>query len=189
MQTLNAQVPNDDRQALIARIRQRSITLLESAAPLCTTHRVALPDPEIRFDLTGLAAGQAQWRTRQRPLLRFNLAIACAHEPAFLASTVPHEVAHLITAACHGRTRPHGHEWQATMAFVGIEDPSRCHNFTIDENSIRRQRRWAYHCGCSEHELSTTRHNRASSGQAQYYCRRCQTLLQPAGAQSDGSKQ
>ena len=173
-------LPSNERQRLIERIQNHSLALLQQAKPLCAEHRVALPDPEIRFDLTGLAAGQAQWRLRQRPLLRFNLTIASNHEQAFLARTVPHEVAHLITAACHGRTRPHGHEWQSTMAFLGIENPSRCHDFSIDENSVRRQRRWTYHCGCSQHQLSTTRHNRIASGKTKYHCRHCHEPLRAA---------
>ncbi len=171
--------PNKSRQALVASIRERSQALLQKAAPLCAAHRARLPDPEIRFDLRGLAAGQAQWRRNTRPLIRFNLAIAKNHEQAFLERTVPHEIAHLVTTACHGRTRPHGREWQAVMAFFGVKEVHRCHDFTVDEADIRRQRCWIYDCGCSSHELSTTRHNRIAAGKTRYYCRRCQGELKP----------
>ena len=170
---------SESQQLVIDRIRERSAELLQTAAPLCAAHHVPVPDPEIRFDLRGLAAGQARWYRRTRPLLRFNLAIAKNQEQAFLERTVPHEIAHLITAACHGRTRPHGKEWQEAMAFFGIHEAHRCHDFTVDEANVRRQRRWTYRCDCSSHELSTTRHHRIASGKTRYYCRRCQGALQP----------
>ena len=170
---------SQSQQIVIDRIRERSAELLQAAAPLCAAHHVPVPDPEIVFDLRGLAAGQAQWRRHTSPLLRFNLAIAKTHEQAFLERTVPHEIAHLITAACHGHTQPHGKEWQEVMAFFGIHKAHRCHDFTVDEANVRRQRRWTYRCDCSSHELSTTRHNRIASGKTRYYCRRCQGALLP----------
>ena len=180
---------DESRQALIALIRKRSFELLRKAEPLCKACRVAVPDPEIHFDLRGLAAGQAQWHRHGRSLLRFNLALARNHEQTCLERTVPHEVAHLITAACHGRTRPHGREWQETMAFLGVHEAHRCHDYTVDETDVRRQRRWIYRCACSRHELSTTRHNRVASGKTLYYCRRCQGALQPqATQQQDGDQ-
>jgi SprT protein len=162
---------------LVAAIRRRAAGLLRQAAPLCTAHRAALPDPIIRCDLRGQAAGQAIWRLGQRPLLRFNLGIARRHRQDFLERTVAHEVAHLITTACHGRTRPHGREWQGVMAYLGIADPSRCHDYSLDESEVRRQRRWTYACGCSSHELSTTRHNRIQRSGVRYHCRRCGDAL------------
>lgn len=162
---------------IAARIRQRTQRLLQDSAPLCASHRSSLPDPIIRFDLRGQAAGQAQWRVNARPLLRFNLDIARRHQADFLASTVPHEVAHLVTMSCHGRTRPHGSEWRSVMAYLGIPDPKRCHQYTLEESTLKQQRRWTYRCDCRNHELSTTRHKRVQKGTTQYHCRRCGTAL------------
>lgn len=161
-----------DRQ-ITKQIRDRVAQLLRDAAPLCERHGTRLPEPDIHFDLKGQAAGQARWSNREAPRLRFNLDIARRHAQDFIDRTVVHEVAHLLTAACHGRTRPHGREWLAMMRYLGIKNPQRCHNFDLDETQVRRQRRWAYSCECSAHHLTTTRHRRVKSGKALYLCRRC----------------
>jgi SprT protein len=172
-------------QAIAARIRDKTQQMLQRAAGLCAAHRVALPDPVIRFDLRGQAAGQARWCSSERPTLRYNLDIARRHEFDFLERTVAHEVAHLITAACHGRTRPHGAEWRSVMAYFGIPDASRCHDYALEGIRVKRQRRWDYRCGCSTHELSTTRHKRMLAGTARYHCPRCRRALQPVCSGAD----
>lgn len=166
-------------RALTAAIIDRTDTLLNQAATLLARCGATPPRPIIRFDLTGTAAGQVLWRSGERPTLRFNLALARDHRQAFLDETVPHEVAHLVTLACHGRTRPHGAEWRAVMAFFGLPQANRCHDFPIAADQVRRQRRWPYACRCRTHQLSTTRHRRAASGRAHYHCRHCGSLLQP----------
>ena len=168
-----------------ARIGQRTQQLLQAAAPLCRSYGTPLPNPVIRFDLHGQTAGQAQWRYGKRPLLRYNLDIARRHEADFLATTVTHEVAHLVTTACHGRTRPHGPEWRAVMVYLGIPEPQRCHDYEIDGHGVRRQRRWAYRCQCRRHELSTTRHKRVQAGQRRYLCRACGSTLRPVDKAGD----
>lgn len=173
------------QEPLTEQIRRRTAELLRRAAPLCAAHRARVPEPVLLFDLRGQAAGQAIWRRPQRPLLRFNLDIARRHAADFLEQTVAHEVAHLVTAACHRRARPHGAEWRAVMIHLGIAEPNRCHDYALDESQIRRQRRWAYACACSVHELSTTRHNRVQADQARYHCRRCGSPLEPAGTPGD----
>lgn len=158
--------------------------LLELAAPLCRRHRARLPTPRIRFDLRGLAAGQVRW-SGQSAEIRFNLDIARRQRDAFIAGTVPHEVAHVLTVACHGRTAPHGREWRAMMQYLGVARPQRCHDYAVDETTVRRQRRWRYHCGCREHLLSTTRHNRARRGAGGYLCRSCGWPLRPHDGDGD----
>ena len=163
-------------------IRKRTRKLLQQSASLCASRHAALPDPEIRFDLHGQAAGQFRWRTGERPVLRFNLGIARNHPMDFLATTVTHEVAHLVTAACHGRTRPHGAEWRAVMAFLGIDEPRRCHDYPLAAGVTRQQRRWRYRCDCRDHQLSTTRHNRMGAGTVRYHCRACGSVLRRVAA-------
>ena len=166
-------MPAVDDQALMDEFRLQTAELLHRAEPLCRKRRVRLPDPDIRFDLRGQAAGQVRWQPRGRCEIRYNLDIARRHRDDFLARTVPHEVAHLLTVSCHGRTSPHGPEWRAMMQHLGISNPTRCHEYSIDEDTVRRQRRWRYQCGCREHQLSTTRHKRMQSGSAVYRCSVC----------------
>lgn len=167
-----------DAHRLQRQIELATAQLLEQARPLCRAHRTMPPSPQIRFDLRGKTAGQVQWQGR-RVVIRYNLDIARRHTERFIATTVPHEVAHLVTVACHGRVRPHGPEWRRVMGYFGIADPQRCHNFALDESRVRQQRRWPYRCDCRRHDLSTTRHKRAQAGRASYLCRHCGGALRP----------
>lgn len=143
-----------------------------------------LPSVTLRFDLRGQAAGQMRATNRGRVEIRFNLVLARQNPDAFIAQTVPHEVAHLVVWHKHGRrARPHGPEWQAVMRQLGVSEPSRCHAFEIPEGEVRRQRRWPYRCACREYQLSTTRHNRIRRGQQIYSCPNCGEPLAPSPAQ------
>lgn len=166
---------------IAARVRE----LLGAAAPLCAAHRARLPHPRVRLDLRGRVAGQAIWHVGGRTELRFNTDIAQRHRDHFLRHTVAHEVAHLVTVACFGRVRPHGPEWRSIMRHFGIQDPTRCHDYTLDEAGLQRQRRWDYACACMRHQLSTTRHNRVQRNRTSYHCRRCGTPLRRAGPDGD----
>lgn len=162
---------------LTARIETRVAELLVQATSLLRRHGRRPLKPVLRFDLRGQAAGQARWQRGRQPELRFNLAVARRHADDFVHVTVAHEVAHLVTYQCHGHTRPHGPEWQSVMRHFGIMDPRRCHNYDVESNQVRHQRRWHYECRCRIHQLSTTRHNRVQRGQASYHCRRCGETL------------
>lgn len=171
-------MPDPGRHCLEAAITRRVFELLEAAQPLFERHCVHPLEPELRFDLRGTTAGQARWSDGLRPMLRFNLALAKTGASRFIEQTVAHEVAHLVTAACFGRTRPHGPEWRAIMAFFGLPNASRCHNYPVHHATVRKQRRWPYACGCQTHRLSTTRHRRIENGKATYHCRRCGRQLE-----------
>jgi SprT protein len=138
------------------------------------------PEVTVRCDLRGKNAGQLRRYRDGSLVIRYNLAMAACQPEAFLAETVPHEVAHVVTAVCHGRVRPHGTEWQAVMRWLGFEAPQRCHRFETPPGT-RGQRRWTYRCDCREHRLSTTRHNRAQRGLG-YVCRACGSALRFQGS-------
>ncbi len=135
---------------------------------------------EVRFDLTGAAAGQ--YRPHPSPCIRYNGMLAALQFEAFCRHTPAHEVAHHVVARLHGpgRTRPHGAEWRAVMQAFGLE-PRRCHDYDLGSMPLRRQRRFRYRCACREHELSATRHNRVLRGERRYLCRACGELLRPEG--------
>jgi SprT protein len=133
---------------------------------------------EIRFDLRGSTAGQMRVCGRGHYLLRYNLALLQREGEGFIQRTVPHEVAHLIVHQRFGASaRPHGAEWRAVMAALGA-DASRCHSYDVTGLNQRQLRRFAYHCQCREHQLSSIRHNRVVKGQ-QYLCKSCGQALRP----------
>ena len=65
-----------------------------------------------------------------------------------------------------------GAEWRAVMEAFGVA-PRRTSDFDLSDLPIRRERRFGYRCGCAEHQLSATRHNRVVRGQSRYRCRSC----------------
>ena len=136
--------------------------------------------PQLRFDLAGTCAGQYCARDRERTI-RYNPWIFQRHFEASLRETVPHEVAHLVVDSLWGlgRVRPHGPEWRSVMR--AFDAPARaCADFDLSGLPLRRQQRHPYRCACSQHALSTTRHNRILRGEAHYCCRHCGELLRPA---------
>jgi SprT protein len=140
-----------------------------------------IPKIDIRFDLTGLTAGQAVILGRKH-IIRYNLQMARSQPEVFITETVPHEVAHVVTNVLFGRIKPHGKEWRSIMAFFGIPEPERCHNFDMQDVHVRGQRRWPYACDCTTHQLSTTRHYRVLRGTQKYLCRNCGKPLRYTGS-------
>jgi SprT protein len=131
----------------------------------------------VTFDLSGRCAGMFRVEGH-RCWIRYNPWIFGKYYRENLEGTVPHEVAHYIVHRLYGtrRVKPHGLQWQRVMQLFGA-DPEV--TFRLDLSGIpqRRQRTHNYHCGCREHELSTTRHNRSLRGEGRYQCRYCQQLL------------
>ena len=136
----------------------------------------------VLFDLRGRIAGMYRVRGDER-VIRFNPWIFAKYFDENLANTVPHEVAHYIIDIVYGVTRkkspvkPHGAEWRQLMEIFGA-DPSRTCDFDLSGLPQRRQRRYAYACACSSHEISATRHNRIRRGTASYKCMKCGSELQ-----------
>ncbi len=151
------------------RAQQQTRQLLRLAAE---HYGMPAPRVEIRFDLRGRAAGQAQMPARGRPLIRYNPQLLLHNGESFLQRTVPHESAHIIAFRLYGRRiRPHGDEWRAVMLLFGA-DSRRCHDFDVSSVPSRSYTRHSYRCGCREHSLTSIRHNRIQAGQV-YLCRTC----------------
>ncbi len=127
----------------------------------------------VLFDLRGRAAGMYRVARRQA-VIRYNPYIFARYFEHGLQTTVPHEVAHYLTDRLYGlaQVRPHGKEWRGVMQALGAE-PRATTCFDLSGIPLRRQRRVAYRCDCSVHQLSTCRHNRVAAGTARYYCRSC----------------
>jgi len=136
--------------------------------------RIAQPD--IRFDLTGKAAGMAVFPAKGSVTIRYNRTLLHNNGVDFLHQTVPHETAHLVARAVYGRRiRPHGPEWRSVMQLFGAE-PIRCHHFEVPDRIRRRMRYFDYRCACQVHRLSAIRHHRSQAG-VSYRCRRCGSPL------------
>ncbi|MES9858457.1 MAG: SprT-like domain-containing protein [Sedimenticola sp.] len=139
-------------------------------------YKTPLPELDIRFDLTGRAAGMIVFPAVGNPVIRYNRVLLSENPEPFVQQTLPHEVAHLVARTLFGSSiRPHGREWQEVMAFFGA-DARRCHLFDTSRSVRRHLQRFSYSCGCTTHQLTSIRHRRVLAGQV-YRCRACGEAL------------
>lgn len=136
-----------------------------------------LPMPEVSFDLRGLSAGMAviSRKSTVNCRIRINTYLLQHYPREMMEQTVPHEVAHLVTYALHGKL-DHGPEWRAVMDSFGVP-AERCHQ--MQAVPARRHRKHKYHCGCREHMVGPGINRRIRRGYT-YQCRYCSRALQPA---------
>lgn len=149
------------------------------------------PFPELKFTKTGRCAGTARlpaanigthYPRTKLGWMNFNLEIMRNNLDEFLKRTVRHELAHLIDAYLYGRTKPHGRNWKAVMYALGDRNPTRCHEYNMDNVKVRRlKKRYIYACDCREHEITVIRHKRARSGAQKYYCKTCRNDINWTG--------
>tara|TARA_R110002110_G_scaffold406421_1_gene626427 strand:- start:249812 stop:250438 length:627 start_codon:yes stop_codon:yes gene_type:complete len=167
---------NDLQQA---QVKERTMHFIEAAQALFGREFKSVP---VLFDLRGRSAGMFKVYGRER-WIRYNPWIFAKYFDVNLRDTVPHEVAHFVVHELYGRRRvlPHGEEWQAVMAAFGA-DPGVTFDLDLSGIPQRRQNRHRYHCGCREHQVTTTRHNRIQSKAALYQCRSCGGTLRYAAS-------
>ena len=113
-------------------------------------YKVEFPFPEVRYDIKNWTGGLAY---RNRLLIRFNLILLVENEEHYLASTVPHEVAHMIVnhlfekeifklPAGKKRRMPHGTQWKEVMGVLGVV-PKVTHSYDCSsiEKAAKRKRK------------------------------------------------
>lgn len=155
---------------------------IAAAAHWIGVARAARPDrhinaPRVRFDLRGRAAGKAdldKWD------IRINSDLLTRYPLEIIQQTVPHEVAHLIAAAWHGRfaIKAHGPEWRNVMRLFG-KAPNRLH--TMVTLPARTTRTFPTKCECADPvPITAVRYNRLVSGKRTYSCRLCGARIRPA---------
>ncbi len=165
-------------------VRDRSHELINTAA---VELGKKIPEIDIHFDLSGRSAGMYCSRARLR-WIRYNPFIFAKYFDENFNNTIPHEVAHYLTHVMMGRKRaaPHGPEWQSMMQLLGSE-PEITHKFDLEGVPVKKQRRHLYRCGCQDHQLSSTRHNRIQrQKQHNYFCRHCGNTLSLVQANVEG---
>ena len=164
----------------LALVRARTHSLIHQAE---RHYEISLPDVEIQFDLRDKSAGMVRFPESGNPLIRYNSLLLAENRETFLAQTVPHEVAHIVARTLYGPLiSPHGIEWKSVMHFFGAEG-RRCHQYDTSRATARRLRLYVYRCDCSEHQLTSIRHNRIRTGQI-YCCRSCGQPVRPCAPAS-----
>ncbi|MCU7848163.1 MAG: SprT-like domain-containing protein [Candidatus Thiodiazotropha sp. (ex Lucinoma kastoroae)] len=155
------------------RVTERTQQLLQVAE---SYFNISIQQPLIRFNLKGKTAGMILFPRQGSCTIRYNLSLLNRYGEAFINTTVPHEISHLIARTLHGpKIKPHGIEWKEIMKRFGAS-PNRCHNFSTNQTEGRNMRYFDYRCDCRSHRLSAIRHNRIQDGVI-YLCQKCGTRL------------
>jgi SprT protein len=129
--------------------------------------------PRLAFDLRGTLAGSVN----RAGVIRLNPVLLRENLTAFMAQTLPHEVAHWVVFRWRPRAAPHGPEWRRVMAWLGAP-ARRCHDFDVARARTRTMSSHRYRCACQSHDVSAIRHRRMQSGTI-YRCRTCAGELRP----------
>lgn len=153
-------------------VRQVEDKVLETLLTAQQQFRQSFDLPTVEFRDMGRTAGKAYF-TQNKVVLSPTL--LQENQSEFIARTVPHEIAHLVTHRVFPFARQsHGREWRTVMMKLGVTDISRCH--TYNTKSVAQSRdKWVYTCGCGKRfEFGSVRHRKSQSG-AGYRCGRCKT--------------
>ncbi len=147
-----------------------------------------LPIPPISFKQMGRVAGRARWTrnfmtgTATNYVLEINPDYCLnGHFKDMIENTVPHEVAHIVSVFVYGAEHGKGHKscWKHVMRLMGISNPERCHNYSMDGVKTRGRtvQRFHYTCNCGGLDVSTTIHNRIQTLHRIYRCRKCKAPI------------
>ena len=162
--------------------------ILGDVKVLCA--KAGVPVPPVKFEAIGTRAGCFTfYNISKEHWLDFNLEIATKNGAAYFQRTVPHEIAHYVRwmrngkemdRHADGRKDMHGAKWKAVMHELGATDDTAYHSYDVSHVPRRRQRRWAYECGCTTHSIATVTHNKMVKG-AGRICSDCKGKLKFAG--------
>lgn len=156
--------------------------LLETYLRAQEVYRRNFELPKIEFGDMGRVAGKAFFQLNK---VKFSPTLFAENVETFLARTVPHEAAHLITWTVYPNARQHhGPEWRSVMSKLGVTDIGRCHSYDVSSVANVRPRPFAYKCGCNVYKLTSNIHNKIVKGQRRV-CGRCSQTVVFAGVVQD----
>jgi SprT protein len=108
----------------------------------------------------------------REPLISINIHYLMSDPEYVINRTVVHEVAHYCVDQIH-KERGHGARWANYMGFFGI--PAN-RTSTIKTPEAIQKTKHLYKCPCSDHHISTVKHNRIQRG-LNYICNTCKCKL------------
>lgn len=131
--------------------------------------RIVVERPNITYRIRGSSAGYAEYATRTIDL---NMIYLRDNADAYIANSVPHELAHLIVQDIHGNVPfQHGREWQALMQMFDAKV-----EITHRYDTAKTVKTYQWNCGCMSHQLSYYQHTQARKGKA-YECNKCKQAI------------
>lgn len=142
---------------------------------------VKIKQPHVVYNKRGTTAGTANYRTWTIDL---NAGLLNEHTDAFIAHTVPHELAHLITDQMYPESHKqelvwtgngykrtkrdvHGANWQSVMRVLGVVDSTRCHSYDTTNVKIHKTTvKYEAQCSCCNKAIAIGPkvHNRIING-------------------------
>lgn len=131
--------------------------------------------PNVAFDVTGKCAGQARYLKHE---VSFNLILARDNSEEF-ENTVSHEIAHLLTKVLYPNAKQaHGPEFKRVHRWMGGTGNT-YHSYDVSGVAKKRKTTtYVYTCGCTEHTVTSIRHNKMKAG-ALYKCNACKNRINP----------
>lgn len=126
-----------------------------------------LQDHEIPvvFVAKGRAAGMAKFRKNALGItynLEFNVDAINKDWDEMVSNTIPHEIAHIVDHAIHGKFNGHNRIWQRICMILG-GDATRTHDIPVEK--ARKTRKVLYKATCgSEIWLTMRMHNQLQRG-------------------------
>ena len=114
--------------------------------------------PKIEYEDMGCVGGKA---FASKNLIKLSPTLLKENIEKYLKTTVPHEIAHLLTRKMYSMATPHGRHWKYVMVKLGAK-PNRCHEYDVSNVSNKRKERFKYHyvCNCRSHMVTSVIHNR-----------------------------
>jgi SprT protein len=151
--------------------------------------------PTIKFRQIGRRAGTCRFNFYDNTsLIVINPDFFKNYYDDMLNDTVPHEVAHHVSAWVHGRKGyNHSWLWKGVMNVLGIPAADRCHEYSLEGVKVRNVRKpYKYSCGCdTPHFLTELKHVRQQraieAGRRGCYCLRCRKSIVYQGFTHNGA--
>lgn len=163
-------------------------SLVESLIDKCnsilveTENKESLEYSTVSYNLKGKTAGIAIYG---RNIIKLNKVLITENFEYFLADTIPHEVAHIVTAHFFGyQKRHHGKVWKFIMQNIFGIKASRCHDLDTSNSIGRNVKKFEYKCECQKQLISAIKHNKIIKGE-NHICIKCKSIVTFTGYQTD----
>jgi SprT protein len=134
---------------------------------------------EINLDLKSIRNLGLCEMKRDSFIIHLNRELLFHYKEKYVDEVFTHEYAHAVVKTIFGnRVKPHGKEFKYICSILGIEGKAKTNSFSEFKGNFRKSEyRWVYKCDCTEHTLSTKRHNKIKKLGNIYRCTKCKEIL------------
>ncbi|MDR1975353.1 MAG: SprT-like domain-containing protein [Campylobacteraceae bacterium] len=123
--------------------------------------------------------GQCVKKGRKSYLIRLHGKLLNEFKQEYIKDVLTHEFAHAVQMELFTKTKPHGKEWKSIMETLSGKAYKKSNiNYCLPKN--RTLKTYLYKCACSQHSITSIRHNKITRGIMTYKCKKCGQIIQPA---------